>query len=78
MTSLNSSITAAAGMLGVKPEELAVWLEQVNPSKGRRAEPQWQDLKEVEAEIEQIVTATNPLLAQRWRLVSLISKYHRR
>lgn len=78
MTSLNSSITAAAGMLGVKPEELAVWLEQVNPSKGRRAEPQWQDLKEVEAEVEQIVLAANPMLAQRWRMVSLISKYNRR
>lgn len=65
-------------MLGVKPEELAVWLEQVNPILGRRAEPKWQDLKEVEDEVEQIVAATNPMLAHRWRMVSLISKYNRR
>ena len=69
----NSSIVSAAGMLGVSVDELASWVEQVNPSKGKTPACRWKDLEEVESEVQKTLEAANPLLAQRYRMVSFVA-----
>ena len=60
-------------MLGVSVDELASWVEQVNPSKGKTLARRWKDLEEVESEVQKTLESTNPLLAQRYRMVSFVA-----
>ena len=71
MSQLNSSILVAAMSLGVKPEELAVWLEKMNPRPaGNSVAP---TIQSVGDELAEVVAKQNPLLAHRWKLVRTIS-----
>jgi len=67
MKPFNCTITAAAYSLGVSPEELALWVEQKNPTI--KAKPQ--TVNDVGEEMAKVLESTNPLLAHRWRLVSV-------
>jgi hypothetical protein len=71
VSQLNSSILVAAMSLGVKPEELAVWLEKINPRPaGNVVAP---TIQSVGDELADAVAKNNPLLAHRWKLVRTLS-----
>lgn len=67
MKPFNCTITAAAYSLGVSPEELALWVEQKNPTI--KTKPQ--TVNEVGEEMAKMLEATNPTLARKWRMVSI-------
>ena len=67
MKPFNCTITAAAYSLGVKPEDLALWVEQKNPT----IKKQETTMNEVGEEMAKMLEQTNPLLARKWRMVSI-------
>ena len=68
----NSSILASAYTLGVNPDELAQWVEQKNPAIRPKADKG--DVEQVGNEMARLIEQTNPLLAQRWKLVNLLAR----
>lgn len=68
----NSSILSSAYSLGVHPDELAQWVEEKNPAIKPKADKA--DVEQVGNEMARLIEQTNPLLAQRWKLVNLMAR----
>jgi len=68
----NSSILASAYSLGVHPDELAQWVEQKNPAIRPKADKN--DVEQIGNEMARVLEQTNPILVQRWKLVSLLAR----
>ena len=72
-TQKNSSLTAAAMLLGVNEDALHAFVKCYNPRPGTRAEKS-EDVLDVGTEMAIALDAMNPILAQRWRMANSLTR----
>jgi hypothetical protein len=72
-TQKNSSLKAAAVLLGVNEDALHTFVNCYNPSVGSKAEKP-EDIFNVGSEMAVALDAMNPTLAQRWRMANSLTR----
>ena len=72
-TQKNSSLKAAAVLLGVNEDALHAFVNCYNPSVGAKAEKP-EDIFNVGTEMAIALDAMNPILAQRWRMANSLTR----
>ena len=71
-TQKNSSLKAAAVLLGVNEDALVAFVNHHNPNPGVRGEEA--EMFRVGSEMALALDAVNPTLSQRWRMVNYLSR----
>lgn len=75
MSTHNSSILSSAYALGVNPDLLALWLDEVSPKPG--AKPK-NAISDIGNQMAVIIEKQDPELAQQWRMANYFHHKHTR
>lgn len=71
-TQKNSSLKAAAVLLGVNEDALVAFVNHHNPNPGAKGEEA--EVFRVGSEMALALDAVNPILAQRWRTANYLTR----